>query len=194
VVTVLSVRSFIAVDVEDPGLLGTLEGIQRGLLATGADVKCVERENIHITLRFLGDVGEGQLEGLKHLVKGLELRPFPVEFRGVGAFPNLRRPRVVWARLAAGADGLAEIFRRLEDSIVDLGFRREARGFSPHVTLARVRSGRNREALIEEILGRSEEPLGEMVVERVRLKKSVLTPRGPIYSKLAESTLIQDGL
>jgi len=190
----LSVRGFIAVDVGEPALLGALEGVQRGLMATGADIKCVERENIHITLRFLGDVGEGRLDGLKSLVEGLELRPFPVEFRGVGVFPSLRRPRVVWAGLAAGAVGLAEVFRRLEDGVVGLGFRREGRGFSPHVTLGRVRSGRNREALIEEILGRSEEPLGEMAVERVRLKKSVLTPRGPIYSTLAESTLIQDDL
>jgi len=193
-VTGLSVRGFIAVDVEEPALLGALGGVQRGLMATGADIKCVESENIHITLRFLGDVGEGRLDGLKSLVEGLELRPFSVEFRGVGVFPSLRRPRVVWAGLAAGAVGLAEVFRRLEDGVVGLGFRREGRGFSPHVTLGRVRSGRNREALIEEILVLSEEPLGEMVVERVRLKKSVLTPKGPIYSTLAESTLIQDDL
>ena len=188
----MAVRSFIAVDVEEPALLGALEGVQRGLMATGADIKCVERENIHITLRFLGDVSEGQLEGLRLLVAGLELRPFPVEFRGVGAFPSLRRPRVVWAGLAGGADGLAEVFSRLEDGVVGLGFRREGRGFSPHVTLARVRSGRNREGLVEEILRRSDDPLGEMVAERVRLKKSALTPRGPNYSTLAESTLVTD--
>jgi len=167
----MGVRCFVAVDFEDPELLDSLVRAQDLLRGTGADLKVVERENIHLTMRFLGDVREGLL----------------AELRGLGTFPNLRRPRVVWVGLTKGADELAEIFRRLESGLLGLGFRPEGRGFSPHITLARVRSGRNREMLAEQVSRNADEEFGEFTVRYIRLKKSVLTPKGPIYSTIAQS-------
>ncbi len=183
----VGVRCFISVDIEDQSILDALEEAQRRLRGTGADLKCVERGNIHITVRFLGDVREGLVAELQRLVSDTAFNPFRVEFRGLGAFPSLRRPRVVWAGISDGVEELAAIFRRLEPELVGMGFRPEGRGFSPHITLARVRSGRNRDRLVEEVMAHADDVFGEMEVRHIRLKKSVLTPGGPIYSTLAES-------
>ena len=181
-------RCFISVDIEDQALLDALEEAQRRLETAGADLKRVERENIHITVRFLGDVREGLVGELQRLVSGTVFDPFRVELRGLGVFPSLRRPRVVWVGISDGVEELTDIFRRLERELVGMGFRPESRGFSPHITLARVRSGRNRERLAEELRGRASEFFGGFEIEHIRLKKSVLTPRGPIYTTIAEST------
>ena len=180
-------RCFVSVDIEDRLLLDALIGVQSRLEKTGADLKSVERENIHITLRFLGDVREGLVGELQHLISGMNIEPFRVEFKGLGVFPSLSRPRVVWVGISDGVEELTEIFGRLEPELVGMGFRPESRGFSPHMTLARVRSGRNRQRLVEEVTNHADEVYGELGVEHIRLKKSVLTPRGPIYSTIAES-------
>lgn len=180
-------RCFISVDLEDPDLLDALEEAQRGLRMTGADIKCVERENIHLTLRFLGDVRESLVERLQHMVSKAEVSPFRSELKGLGAFPKLHRPRVVWAGVSQGVDELTQIFRNVDRELVDMGFKPERRGFSPHLTIARVRSGRNRDRLADYVGRRSNDMFGGFEVKHVRLKKSILTPRGPIYSTLAES-------
>ena len=180
-------RCFVSVDLEVRSLLDALVEVQRRLEKTGADLKCVERENIHITLRFIGEVRDGLVGELQRLVSSMAFEPFRVEFRGLGVFPSLRRPRVVWVGMSDGVEELNGIFRRLEPELVGMGFRAESRGFSPHVTLARVRSGRNRQRIVEAVTAHSDEVFGELEVEHIRLKKSVLTPRGPVYSTVAES-------
>jgi 2'-5' RNA ligase len=184
----MGVRCFVALEVEDSAILDALGRFQSGLMGTGADLKAVERENIHLTLRFLGDVDEGLLEDVKGRVSGLEFDPFPVELQGIGVFPSLKRPRVVWVGLTKGVEELTGIFNTLEPALVGMGFKPEGRGFRPHITLARVRSGRNRAQLVEEVLRSQGEGFGEFEARHVRLKKSVLTPRGPVYTTLAEST------
>lgn len=177
-----------AVDVDEPDLADALGRVQTVLEGTGADLKCVETENIHLTMKFLGDVREELLGELVSLVEGVSFSPFRMELRGVGAFPNLRRPRVIWAGITRGVDELTGIFESLESGLAGMGFSPERRRFSPHITLVRVRSGRNRERLVREILGHADDEFGDMEVKFVRLKKSVLTPRGPVYSTLAQST------
>jgi 2'-5' RNA ligase len=183
----MGVRCFVSVDIEDTGLLDLMERVQDRLKGTGADMKAVERENIHLTMRFLGDVREGLLEELKDVVSGIVFDPFRAELWGLGAFPNLRRPRVIWVGITEGVGELEGIFKRLETGLVGMGFRPERRGLSPHITLARVRSGRNRDKLVEQVLEHADEAFGGFEVGHIRLKKSVLTPKGPIYSTLAQS-------
>jgi len=177
----------VAVEVDDPGVLDALRRVQSGLVSTGADLKPVERENIHLTMKFLGDVEDGLLGEVERVVANLKFEPFRMALAETGAFPNLRRPRVIWAGVTEGVDELAGIFRELESGFVGLGFKREGRRFSPHVTIARVRSGRNREGLVEEVLRHRDTDHGSLEVKSVKLKRSVLTPRGPVYSTLAES-------
>jgi 2'-5' RNA ligase len=183
----MSARCFISVDLEGPELLDALVGVQDDMRSTGADLKLVKKYNIHITMRFLGDVDEGLVEKLKDLIGDVKFSPFSVKLRGVGVFPNLRRPRVIWVGLAEGVEELSRVYREVESGVTGLGFKPESRRFSPHITLARVRSGRNRDALVERLRAHTDDSFGGFLVERVKLKKSVLTPRGPVYSTLARS-------
>jgi len=180
------VRSFIAVDVADGAILKRITDCQAELTRTGADLKPVEPENIHATLRFLGEVQVPLLDQVKSELAQVSFQSFLVELRGVGAFPNPRRPNVVWIGITKGGEELQGIFSHLEPRLRGLGFAADRKGFSPHITIGRVKSGRNREALYSGIMGMSDVEFGSMTVESIRLKKSTLTPKGPIYSTIYE--------
>ena len=184
----MSVRCFIAVEVNEAATLDGIARAQQSLRATGANLQLVERENIHLTLKFLGDVREGLLPEVIKVVSETSFEPFRVALKGVGVFPNFRRPRVVWVGVKEGAEELEAVFRELEPRLVELDFKPESRPFSPHFTIARVRSGRNRETLIEEVMALEDADFGGFEVRHVKLKRSVLTPRGPIYTNLARSS------
>jgi 2'-5' RNA ligase len=183
----LSVRCFIAVEVDDPSTLDGITRVQSSLNATGANLKLVERENLHLTMKFLGDVRAGLLPEVVKVVSKTSFEPFMMALRGVGVFPTLRRPRVVWAGITEGVEELSAIFRDIEPRLVELDFKPESRSFSPHITIARVRSERNRDNLIEEVMTLEDTDFGGFEARHVKLKKSVLTPRGPIYTDLALS-------
>ncbi len=187
----MSVRCFVAVEIGDDPTLDALQTAQRRLEATGADLKCVERENIHVTLRFLGDVREGRVGEISGLVSGMGFEPFRAEVRGVGVFPNLKRPRVVWVGTTEGAIELQQIHGELEERLGGVGFTPDRRPWEPHITICRVRSGRNRERLQSEVMALADEPFGGFEVCSIQLKKSILTSRGPIYTTLAESGAIE---
>lgn len=180
------IRSFIAVDLEDEGVRRRLISAQRLLSRTGADLKLVEGENLHVTIRFLGEVPRGLLDRIVEELSEVKFRPFRAELRGVGVFPRLSRPRVIWAGFKGGEDELIALFKEIEPRLRGLGIRPERNPFHPHVTLARVRSGRKREELIRQVMDLADEEFGEIVVTRFKLKRSTLTPRGPIYSTLHE--------
>ncbi|HDI52934.1 MAG TPA: RNA 2',3'-cyclic phosphodiesterase [Candidatus Bathyarchaeota archaeon] len=180
-------RCFIAVDVEDAQLLDAIAEAQRKLQSTGADLKLVERENLHITLRFLGEISPSLAEAVGELIRESSFKPFRVGFRGVGAFPNTHRPRVIWIGVSEGAEELKRLHARIEKGLLSLGFRGEDRSFTPHLTIARVRSGRNRDRLAMALESLLDIEFGSLTVSHVRLKRSTLTPRGPIYTTLAES-------
>jgi len=180
------VRSFIAVDVADGAILKRITDCQAELTRTGADLKPVESENIHATLRFLGEVQVPLLDQVKSELAQVAFQSFLVELRGVGAFPSPRRPNVVWIGITKGGEELQGIFSRLEPRLRGLGFAADRKGFSPHITIGRVKSGRNREALYSGIMGMSDVEFGSMTVESIRLKKSTLTPKGPIYTTIYE--------
>jgi 2'-5' RNA ligase len=116
--------------------------------------------------------------------------PFEIRLKGMGAFPSLRRIRVVWVRIEEGAKELNDIFMQLESRLRKLGFPPERRGFVPHITIARVKTGRNIPILARCIESFSDFDFGIMKADRLRLKRSVLTPKGPIYSVLHEKVAI----
>ena len=185
----MSYRCFVAVDIDNPKILDEIQRVQNMLIGSGADIKTVERENIHITLKFLGDINKSLLEETKNIVSNLSFSPFRINLSETGTFPNLRRPRIIWVGISEGENELDNIFRELEDGLDGLGINRERRRFSPHVTIARVRSGKNRSMLIEALLQNEFVDFGDLMVNRIKLKRSVLTSKGPIYSSLAESRL-----
>ncbi len=182
-----SIRSFIGVEIQNPGLIAKLEEVQRELMSWGADLRPVERENLHITMRFLGDIPEPVVEQVIQLVEKLSFEPFSASLHGVGVFPKIAFPRVIWIGVERGLGNLVEIYQHLEEELRELGFRPEPEAYTPHVTLFRVRSRRGRAPLIEALTQHHQTDLGEFEVRTIQLKRSVLTPTGPIYSTLGET-------
>ncbi len=181
-----SIRSFIAFDINNPAVQNRLSKVQALVLQTGADVKLVETENIHVTMRFLGDIPSGMVDKIYDEMKSVQFVPFTVRLKSVGVFPSLSYPRVVWAGIAEGANELRSIFEQLEPRLRGLCFAADAHGFSPHLTIARVRSGRNKGQLSDFVKANSNFDFGSIEADCLRLKRSVLSPKGPTYSTLRE--------
>lgn len=150
-------------------------------------MKLVDPEQVHITMKFLGDVSEKSIPDIEDALSGIKGEPFTATVHGVGAFPKPSYARVIYI----GADP-EEVFDRLHvqvDSVLKpLGFGREKRAFTPHATLARVKriSKEERMRLGDTIKRLSDIEVGTMNVDMIKLKKSTLTPRGAIYETLKE--------
>jgi 2'-5' RNA ligase len=180
------IRSFMAFDIENDSVLKRMTEAQAILTKSGADLKLVEPKNIHVTLRFLGDITPNTVEKIFEEMKAVQFVPFDIKIQGVGAFPTSRYARVVWAGISEGASDLRSIFSQLEPRLCGLGFSPDPKGFSPHLTIARVRSGRNKAELSRVIDENSGFEFGTIRGECLRLKRSVLMPKGPIYSTQRE--------
>jgi len=180
------IRSFIAFDVDDENITRRLSEIQSMLLKTGADLKIVKPENIHVTIRFLGEIPPSIVEKVYEEMSKVTFTPFDIEVKGLGVFPHMRRIRVIWAGIRKGANELRNIYYQLEPNIQQIGLRPDNKGFSPHLTIARVRTGRRKEELARVIKDLENYEFGIIKAKCLRLKRSVLTPRGPIYSTLRE--------
>ena len=174
-------------DLEDGKILSQIESIMSSLLSLGGDLKPVERENIHLTLKFLGNISARKLEEIKSALAQVTFPPFSLEIKGAGAFPNLKRMIVIWVGVGEGWSQVELIFEQTEKLLHQLGFSRETRPFSPHITVARVKSGRKRDEIAAFLGHLAEESFGTFPVESVRLKQSVLSPSGPKYSTLFEA-------
>lgn len=180
------IRSFVAFDINNESVLQKFAEAQTLLIKTGGDLKPVQPKNIHITMRFLGDIQLPMVDSIHEAMKKIVFSSFDCDIRGLGAFPDLRYPRVVWAGIRKGAAELRNVFEQLEPGLRQLGFRADPKGFSPHLTIARVRSGRNKAELARCVQDSVDFDFGVVKADCLRLKKSVLTPQGPIYSTLVE--------
>jgi len=180
------IRSFVSIDLEDERILSGIESIMSSLSALGGDLKPVERENIHLTLKFLGNVSSAKLEETKSALGQVTFPPFSVEIKGAGAFPSLSRMNVIWVGIGGGLSQVELIYEHIEKLLHQLGISRETRPFSPHITVARVKSGRKRDEIAAFLGHLNDESFGTFNVEGIRLKQSVLSPSGPKYSTLFE--------
>lgn len=187
---VSEIRAFVAANL-DSGLKAALARVQDRLKATRADVGWVRPENLHLTLKFLGQVEEGRLGviGEAIAVAATGCGPIRLVFEGLGAFPSPRAARVVWIGLSHGAEALAKLQTRIETGLESLGFAREERPFTAHLTLGRVRSPAHREQLASALTGAPTETLGEMALDRIELMKSDLHVAGARYSILQSFSL-----
>lgn len=185
-------RTFIAIDLSKENK-SKLAKIQDQLIKSNADVKWVEIDNIHLTLKFLGEVTDeyaGKVkEALDKIANGF--KPFEISLSGLGAFPKLDYPRVIWVGLEKGKKETEEIAKKLEEELSKLGFAKEDRPFSAHLTIGRVRSGKNKETLkkIIEALNRTPKTVNPQRVSQLVLYQSTLTPNGPIYTPLHSAIL-----
>ena len=180
----MSFRAFISVDVEASDKLWEFEERIRNC---NASLKMVDMGNIHLTLKFLGETDEGLVDSIAEImalsVEGIE--PFTMGLRGTGAFPNENYMKVVWVGLE-NTEALATIARTLERELSKLGFKREKRGFRPHITVARVKGPKNKSRLAGVLREYRDDVFGSQTVECIRLKKSVLSREGPTYTTVKE--------
>lgn len=184
-------RTFIAVDIGDDTRASAVE-LQQSLARTGARVKWVSPDSLHITLLFLGEVDDRALPDVCRAVKKAAANepPFPLRLSGVGAFPTIRRPKIAWAGIT---DGLAELRRLhdvLEQPLLDMGcYRREEREYTPHLTLGRVAGEADGARLAPELTKRLAWNGGRTVVDEVLVFSSVLEREGPVYTVLGRGEL-----
>jgi 2'-5' RNA ligase len=174
-------RSFIAIEIEPDNAIAE---IMREISESGVRVKMVEKENIHLTLKFLGDISEEQVNVIAEGMKDLRTySSFSIRLRGIGAFPSEHRPRTIWVGLEY-PQVMEEIWEKIEYTSEKAGIEREKRGFSPHITIARVKDQRNTGRLKHIIIEHENDDFGERDIAEIKLKKSVLTQSGPIYSDI----------
>jgi len=183
-------RSFLAIELPR-AVLQKIGGVQEDLKSSHADVRWVSPEKIHLTLKFFGNIEESRIEPI---VKSIEepiqtTSPFPLTIRGMGAFPHLKNPRVIWIGVVDGNGMLAPFQRQLEIQFEKIGFQAEDRPFHPHLTLGRMKSSRGKEELVWRIEKHREVEFGDFQVESVLLFKSDLRPTGPIYTPIREMRL-----
>lgn len=177
------IRAFLAVDV-DTNLLNKIEDVQNILEAAESPVKFVEPQNLHLTLKFFGDVNEDKLNEISNIIsqKVENFDPFDLIIEGVGVFPSLRYIRVIWLG-TKNVDSFSNIQKELDDEFIKLGFDKE-RSYIPHLTIGRLKGSTNKEVLVEKIEELKDLEIGAMAVNKLILKKSELTPAGPIYTDL----------
>jgi 2'-5' RNA ligase len=181
-------RSFIAIELPETVKSAFVE-LQGELKKTGADIRWVKPKNIHLTLKFLGNTEEST-DSIVDVIKGTcsRFEPVTLEIRGVGVFPNVKSPRVIWAGMNCNT-ALAEIRISIEEGLFSLGFERDSRKFSPHLTLGRFRSSQARRPLMDKIELLKDKSYGMIHAETVVLMKSDLAPGGAQYTRLAEISL-----
>jgi len=177
------VRTFIAVCIPS-ALRRDLEEFTNRLRRSRADVKWVRLENMHLTLKFLGNVAADRLQpvfrAVERAVSGR--RSFDIQFGGCGTFPGGGHPRVLWVGLRQGAESLRDLAAAVDESLAAEGFERERRPFSAHLTLGRVRSQQGIKACVEAMqTGIELEPFR---VKEVTIFRSDLHPSGPKYTPL----------
>jgi 2'-5' RNA ligase len=183
-------RAFIALTLPDE-VRRSLAALQRELAAAGADVKWVEPANLHVTLKFLGEVTDEQRRAVEQLLGDVVCgeAAFTLGLDRVGAFPSFSSPRVVWVGLGEGKERAVRIAERIEESYGSLGLPKEERPFAAHVTLGRVRSPHRLPPLaraVHECAWRKPAP---WTVTVLTLYQSVLGSDGPRYTVLAEAPL-----
>jgi len=187
---VLLLRSFISLDLPEE-FTDEIERVQHELSASGADLNLVDPEKVHITLKFLGEINENQVDEVYRGVKdGVEdIGVFKASIEELGVFPDMGYIKVIWLGVGKGSDNVCRVHQGVERNLVDLGFEEEEHEFVPHATLARVKSGKNKERLVEALKKNEGVYVGETTFDTVKIKKSELKPEGPEYTDLREVKL-----
>jgi RNA 2',3'-cyclic 3'-phosphodiesterase len=181
-------RTFICVDLPE-ALRVKAEALQRKLAGLGDKIRWMNPRNLHLTLRFLGEISRSQVETVCLAVRcaASRVEAFPIHLSGTGCFPSPRRPRAFWIGVS-DASNLIRLFETIEAELVSAGFPREARPFSPHLTLGRVRVDRSSSRL-GEALGAAKFDAPPFLVGEVVVMKSDLKSSGAVYTPIARLSL-----
>jgi len=184
------VRTFIAVELPED-IRERLEVVEKQLKSANADVKWVALQNFHITLKFLGSIDKDELtvvsEAMKRAIEGIP--SFEITISHTGAFPRVSKPSVIWVGISDGTAQLKKLAGRLDSELELIGFEREKREFSPHITMGRARSPQGSERLRESIEALKDMVIGVVPVREITLMRSDLGPKGSTYIPINKCAL-----
>jgi RNA 2',3'-cyclic 3'-phosphodiesterase len=185
-------RLFIAIELPDSIKQG-LARVQEQLRRTGVSAGWTRPEGIHLTLKFLGEVPDAKTQEITAEITGAAqgAGKLNLTVEGAGAFPNARNPRVLWIGITGDVEKLAALQAAVEDAMEKAGFEREARRFSPHLTLARIRFPKPRDNWQQVIEGIQDVKLGGFDAGHVSLMKSELTREGAVYTEIGKIELME---
>ena len=174
-------RVFVAVEISNDKILKNIQTFQKNVQI---DAKPTKIDHIHFTLKFLGEIDENKCEQVKDTIKKISFSSFDLSLKGVGGFPNLKNPRVIWIGIDEnGAEKLISITNKIKIELATLGFEK-AKKFKPHLTIFRVKK---KIGDISDIMKEYETiEFGTQSVSKIKVKRSVLSPKGPEYSDLLE--------
>lgn len=180
-----TIRTFIALPLISEVESELARLIQR-IKTDGDGVRWIPTDNIHLTLKFLGEVDNFEIPKICDVIRGVvaEIEPFELEFAGVAAMPSLDRPRVIHGCVEDSSGSLVEMVEQLELSLAELGFKREPRDYRPHITIGRTKGSRRKAAdrMMDRIKEFSDVPIGSMTADNVQLVGSFLDKHGPTYN------------
>ena len=185
-----TIRAFIAVEIDNQ-TKQKISDLISNLKKSKADIKWITEGQMHLTLKFLGNIDNGRVQEISGALSSIShnVKPFEITLSDIGAFPNLNRPRVIWAGIAKGAEYLKTISEKIETGLEKLGFEKEDREFNPHFTLGRVKTSKDLtelKKLLNETQFNSE---NEIKINELVLFQSTLSPKGATYSKLSVISL-----
>jgi len=178
------VRTFISIDFDDQSVIKNIKEIQTKINSSGALLKLVNPSILHITIEFLGEITENQIKDVKEILDSMEFPIFKLEVKNPNVLPTENYVRVVYCELNGDTEPLKQIQEKIRLKLKEKGFGVDKRSFKPHLTIARVKSAKNRKELISVIKELSAIYCGIQEITSLKLKKSVLKPEGPEYSTL----------
>jgi len=186
------VRTFIGIALNDE-VRKNLVSLQQELSGAGSKVKWVEEENLHLTMKFLGDVDMTLTAEIGQILQDsvAEVKPFTFTVCGAGAFPNPASARIVWVGTTGPVETLTKIFNYLNENLTQFGVARENRRYVPHITVGRVKSASKGRELAELINKNSEKVFGDVDASEILLMMSELSSSGPKYTVLSAARMGQ---
>ena len=178
-------RSFIAIKLSDEIKENINKFVYR-LKETNADVKWIETDNLHLTLKFLGEIEDKLIEEIKKEVENVirNFSKFEISLQNTGKFPERGKARVIWIGIKKGDKNITDLISNTENSLVRFGFKKESRNLTPHITIGRVKSHKNLEKLEKILYDSIDTKFGEMLVENIIFMKSELSAKGPKYTEI----------
>ncbi len=186
------IRAFLALDLPE-NVSRFLDDISSQLKKSRADVRWVNPTSIHLTLKFLGNVNRSRIQDIENVMSPIFAiqRELELKISGIGAFPNMSQPRVIWVGVSDPSGRLVKVVSSIEKAFNDLGFDPESRPFNPHLTLGRTRSNNGKERLVDLIESMRPNAGISFVADRAILFQSVLGPAGPRYNVVSVFNFIK---
>jgi len=176
-------RLFVALEIEDyikDNIVSTYSLFSNDIIKA----KFIPKDHMHITIKFIGEINVNDINDIIERLNDVKsaFNPFKIEYEGMGAFPKPYDPRIIW--IGGNSSQLMDLAKRIDKELYKVGVKPEQRPFSSHITIARVKSTYKKNDINDIIQNNRDRAFGTQTIDRFYLKKSILTPTGPIYSNV----------